>query len=131
MRPGLLSTLLGVALSTACGPPAQPFSGCSTPTDGQLYLLWTLSGQAADAQACASVAKLVLVMSPDACTGSVEISPIPCERDGVGWRYEMLPRGAATVELTAYDAAGRRTLSGLVRVDVEPAPQAPTPVDLR
>jgi hypothetical protein len=88
--------------------------------------------QPATATSCNGIASLDLVMSPDGCTGSVEIEPIvPCARDGVGWRYDNLPVGNSTLELTAKNAAGTVILSGTARVDVTPQlPPSPAPIDL-
>jgi len=115
-----------------CGQSAQPFGGCGTQLDAKIVLLWTVRGRPATATSCVGIADLDLLLSPDLCSGAVEIEPIvPCERDGAGWRYDNLPRGGATVQLAARDASGRNLLNGQTRVTLGPdLPSTATPIDL-
>jgi hypothetical protein len=127
--------LLGVLLLAACGTPSsvneQPSASCDSPTDGKLFVIWTLRGLPADATACNGISKMAVELSPDQCAGSVEIAPVPCERDGKGWRYDNLPRGGGYVRITAYDLSSHPMMSGYARVDVEPdLPAAPASVAL-
>ena len=109
----------------------QPFGTCGTESDAKILLLWTVRGQPANATGCQGISSLDLVLSPDICAGSVEIEPIPCERDGVGWRYDNLPRGGATVTMAAKDVAGNEILSGQTRVTLAPTlPASPNMIDL-
>jgi hypothetical protein len=126
--------LFSVLFFTACGgggSVSDLHGSCNTPTDGKLFVTWTLHGLTADATNCMGISKMAVELSPDQCAGSVEIAPVPCERDGKGWRYDNLPRGRAYVRITAYDLSSRPMMSGYGRVDIAPdLPDAPTSVPL-
>jgi hypothetical protein len=114
-----------------CTNTGQQFGGCGTESDGKILLLWTVRGQPANATGCQGISSLDLILAPDLCNGSVEIEPIPCERDGVGWRYDNLPRGGATIQLIAKDPGGHDILNGSTRVTISSTlPATPTPIDL-
>jgi hypothetical protein len=98
------------------------------PSDGVLWLSWTVRGQPVSDATCKSIDHLILTM--DTVAGPLEIEPIPCLR-GLGWEYDGVPAGDNFVFLDAVDAQGSVTLEGASSVEVTATkPATPFPLDL-
>ncbi len=127
------AALFVIFMTTAagCGSPAHPVigAGCRTASDGILSLAWTVRSQVPSAASCATISHLDLYLTPDQCTGSVEISPVDCTLDR--FRYDNLPEGGALVELEAVGPSGALVAQGTARVTLGPqVPATPDPLDL-
>ena len=99
------------------------------PSNGILWLSWTVKGAAVSDTTCKGIDHLLLTMNTSA--GGLTIEPIPCLR-GLGWEYDGLPEGNNVVILDAFDALGNVTLEGVTQDDVTSTkPPTPTPIDLQ
>jgi hypothetical protein len=59
----------------------------------------------------------------------VTIEPVPCALDR--WRYDHLPQGRTTVNVSLFDRSGNPAGGGSVQVDLESeVPSSPTTLDL-
>jgi len=99
------------------------------PSNGILWLSWTVKGAAVSDTTCKNIDHLFLTM--DTTVGALTIEPIPCLR-GLGWEYDGLIEGNNVVILDALDANGATTLEGVAEVAVTSTkPAMPAPVDLQ
>jgi hypothetical protein len=114
---------LGVA---GCGGNNNGHGSC--PQNGIAVLSWTVHGQAATTQTCASFDHLTLDLQ-SSC-GNFTIEPIPCT-NGAHWEYDYLPEGATQLTLDGVNANGRATAQGVASaVLTAQAPATPTAIDL-
>ena len=99
------------------------------PSNGVLWLSWTVKGAAVSDTTCHPIDHLYLTMNTE--LGTLSIEPIPCLR-GLGWEYDGMPEGNNVVILDALDAAGSVTLEGVSEVTVTSTkPAMPAPIDLQ
>jgi hypothetical protein len=122
------SALVALGLVAAgCGNGGGGHGSCVT--DGIVWLSWTVAGQLPSETSCSSIDHLAVELHTSC--GAVVIDPIPCIR-GLGWEYDGLPEGGATVVLDAFDARGRPTLEAIGQTTiVNPRAAMTTPLDLR
>jgi hypothetical protein len=107
-------------------------AACGSAPKGQagiLSLAWTVKHLPPTPATCAGVDHLDLLLTPQNGFNAVEISPIDCALDR--FRYDHLPLGPASVQVTGYDAGGVILLQGATQVDLtSDAPATAAPLDL-
>jgi hypothetical protein len=108
------------------GSSPPPPSGGGLNGSGKLLIAWTVGGAAPAAPSCAGIDHLVLDLDYGPA-GSAEISPIPC--DLTRFRYDTLPEGAVTLQLSAVDPRGCQVAVGSADDQISATlPSQPNPV---
>lgn len=120
---------LALVFAVAVGVAGCGGSRSRPPSNGILWLSWTVKGAPVSDSSCSGIDHLLLTM--DTAAGALTIEPIPCLR-GLGWEYDGLPEGDNVVVLDAIDASDTATLEGASQVAVsDTKPSAPAPIDLQ
>jgi hypothetical protein len=116
---------IGVAaVAAGCGG-----SRTQCPSNGIIWLSWTVAGQTVSATVCQPIDHMSLEIH--ASCGSVVIEPIPCIR-GQGWEYDGVPEGNAVIALDALDARGIVLAEATATVNLTTVrPPMTTAMDLR
>jgi hypothetical protein len=116
-----------------CGPPGggsilSRHGSCGVPTDGIIFLSWTIRGAAPSTASCQGIDQLSITIDGDRC--SATIAPVPCTLDR--WRYDGLTEGLVTATVTALSVNGSTVAEGQVTAQLDNVvPSSPTAVDLR